>query len=125
MNKGFELIEACRLFNVTPKKVEVLVHRQSIIHSMVEYTDGAVIAEDSYPDMRDCVRYALTYPDRAPFGGEPLYFAKIGTLTFAHPDTEAFPLLTPRATRGMPAELPPQLLSQPTKKPLTRSSAAG
>ncbi len=93
MNKGFELIEACRLFNVTPEKVEVLVHRQSIIHSMVEYTDGAVIAEMSYPDMRDCVRYALTYPDRAPFGGEPLDFAKIGTLTFAHPDTEAFPLL--------------------------------
>ena len=60
---------------------------------MVEYTDGAVIAEMSYPDMRDCVRYALTYPDRAPFGGEPLDFAKIGTLTFAHPDTEAFPLL--------------------------------
>lgn len=93
MNKGFELIEACRLFNVTPEKVEVLVHRQSIIHSMVEYTDGAVIAEMSYPDMRDCVRYALTYPDRAPFGGEPLDFAKIGTLTFHRPDTEAFPLL--------------------------------
>ncbi len=99
MNKGFELIEACRLFNVTPKKVEVLVHRQSIIHSMVEYTDGAVIAEMSYPDMRDCVRYALTYPDRAPFGGEPLDFAKIGTLTFAHPDTEAFPPALRRARR--------------------------
>lgn len=93
MNKGFELIEACRLFNVDPKKIEVLVHRQSIIHSMVEYTDGAVIAEMSYPDMRDCVRYALTYPDRAPFGGEPLDFAKISTLTFHRPDTEAFPLL--------------------------------
>ncbi len=93
MNKGFELIEACRLFGVTPEKVEVLVHRQSIIHSMVEYTDGAVIAEMSYPDMRDCVRYALTYPDRAPFGGEPLDFAALGTLTFHRPDTEAFPLL--------------------------------
>ncbi len=93
MNKGFELIEACRLFNVTPDKIEVLIHRQSIIHSMVEYTDGAVIAEMSYPDMRDCVRYALTYPDRAPFGGEPLDFAKIGTLTFHRPDTDAFPLL--------------------------------
>lgn len=93
MNKGFELIEACRLFGVTPEKVEVLVHRQSIIHSMVEYTDGAVIAQMSYPDMRDCVRYALTYPDRAPFGGEPLDFPKIGTLTFHRPDREAFPLL--------------------------------
>ncbi len=93
MNKGFELIEACRLFNVEPDRVEVLVHRQSIIHSMVEYTDGAVIAELSYPDMRDCVRYALAYPDRAPFGGEPLDFVKVGSLTFHAPDTEAFPLL--------------------------------
>ncbi|MBE6587946.1 MAG: 1-deoxy-D-xylulose-5-phosphate reductoisomerase [Ruminococcaceae bacterium] len=94
MNKGFELIEACRLFNVEPDRVEVLVHRQSIIHSMVEYTDGAVIAELSYPDMRDCVRYALAYPDRAPFGGEPLDFVKVGSLTFHAPDTEAFPLLS-------------------------------
>lgn len=93
MNKGFELIEACRLFGVTPEKIEVLVHPQSIIHSMVEYTDGAVIAEMSYPDMRDCVRYALTYPDRAPFGGEPLDFTKLGALTFFAPDTKAFPLL--------------------------------
>ncbi|MBR6676259.1 MAG: 1-deoxy-D-xylulose-5-phosphate reductoisomerase [Clostridia bacterium] len=93
MNKGFELIEACRLFNVEPDRVEVLVHRQSIIHSMVEYTDGAVIAELSYPDMRDCVRYALAYPDRAPFGGDPLDFVKLGTLTFHAPDREAFPLL--------------------------------
>lgn len=94
MNKGFELIEACRLFGVTPEKVEVLVHRQSIIHSMVEYTDGAVIAEMSYPDMRDCVRYALTYPERAPFGGEPLDFTAVGELTFHKPDTKAFPLLS-------------------------------
>ena len=94
MNKGFELIEACRLFNVEPDRVEVLVHRQSIIHSMVEYTDGAVIAELSYPDMRDCVRYALAYPDRAPFGGEPLDFVKVGSLTFHKPDTDAFPLLS-------------------------------
>ena len=93
MNKGFELIEACRLFNVEPDRVEVLIHRQSIIHSMVEYTDGAVIAELSYPDMRDCVRYALSYPDRAPFGGEPLDFVKLGSLTFHEPDRKAFPLL--------------------------------
>lgn len=93
MNKGFELIEACRLFGVDPDKVEILVHRQSIIHSMVEYTDGAVIAEMSYPDMRDCVRYALTYPERAPFGGEALDLTKVGTLTFDKPDRKAFPLL--------------------------------
>ncbi len=94
MNKGFELIEACRLFNVEPDRVEVLIHRQSIIHSMVEYTDGAVIAELSYPDMRDCVRYAMAYPGRAPFGGEPLDFVKLGSLTFHAPDKEAFPLLS-------------------------------
>ncbi len=93
MNKGFELIEACRLFNVDSDKVEVLVHRQSIIHSMVEYIDTSVIAQLSYPDMRDCVRFALTYPDRAPAGSPPLDFAKIGTLTFHEPDNEAFPLL--------------------------------
>ena len=94
MNKGFELIEACRLFNVDSDKVEVLVHRQSIIHSMVEYIDTSVIAQLSYPDMRDCVRFALTYPDRAPAGSPPLDFAKVGTLTFHEPDNEAFPLLS-------------------------------
>lgn len=93
MNKGFELIEACRLFGVESDKVEVLVHRQSIIHSMVEYIDTSVIAQLSYPDMRDCVRFALTYPDRAPAGSPPLDFAKVGTLTFHEPDNEAFPLL--------------------------------
>ena len=94
MNKGFELIEACRLFGVDEDKVDVLIHRQSIIHSMVEYIDTSVIAQLSYPDMRDCVRYALTYPDRAPAGSPPLDFAKIGTLTFHEPDNEAFPLLS-------------------------------
>ena len=93
MNKGFELIEACRLFGVDSSKVEVLIHRQSIIHSMVEYIDTSVIAQLSYPDMRDCVRFALTYPDRAPAGSPPLDFAKVGTLTFHEPDNEAFPLL--------------------------------
>ena len=93
MNKGFELIEACRLFGVDEDKVEVVIHRQSIIHSMVEYIDTSVIAQLSYPDMRDCVRFALTYPDRAGAGSPPLDFAKIGQLTFHEPDTEVFPLL--------------------------------
>ena len=93
MNKGFELIEACRLFGVDEDRVEVVVHRQSIIHSMVEYIDTSVIAQLSYPDMRDCVRFALTYPDRAGAGSPPLDFAKIGQLTFHEPDNEVFPLL--------------------------------
>ncbi len=93
MNKGFEVMEAVRLFGVTPDKVEVLVHRQSIIHSMVEYIDNSVIAQIAAPDMRSCIRYAISYPERAvaPYG--KLDFPTIAKLTFDAPDTEAFPLL--------------------------------
>ena len=94
MNKGFEWIEACRLFGVDGDRVEIVIHRQSIIHSMVEFVDTSVLAQLSYPDMADCVRYALSYPDRAPFAGKSLDFAAIGTLTFAAPDEAAFPALT-------------------------------
>lgn len=93
MNKGFEWIEACRLFGVSGDQVEIVIHRQSIIHSMVEYIDTSVLAQLSYPDMADCVRYALHYPDRAPFDGPSLDFAAIGSLTFHSPDSEAFPAL--------------------------------
>ena len=93
MNKGFEIIEAVRLFGVTPDKVDVVVHRQSIIHSMVEYTDNTVIAQLGEPDMRGAIRYSFTYPDRAPSQSAPLNFAALGSLTFAAPDTDAFPLL--------------------------------
>lgn len=93
MNKGFEWIEACRLFGVQGDQVEVVVHPQSIIHSMVEYIDTSVLAQMSYPDMADCVRYALHYPDRAPFDGPSLNFAAVGMLTFYTPDETAFPCL--------------------------------
>lgn len=93
MNKGFEIIEAVRLFGVPEDRVEVVVHRQSIIHSMVEYTDHTVIAQLSYPDMRDCIRYAATAPYTAHVASPGLDFAKLATLTFAAPDTAAFPLL--------------------------------
>ncbi|MBR5312342.1 MAG: 1-deoxy-D-xylulose-5-phosphate reductoisomerase [Clostridia bacterium] len=93
MNKGFEIIEAVRLFGVPEDRVDVVIHRQSIIHSMVEYTDHTVLAELSYPDMRDCIRYAATAPGTAKVNASGLDFAKLGTLTFAAPDTEAFPLL--------------------------------
>ncbi|MBQ6789417.1 MAG: 1-deoxy-D-xylulose-5-phosphate reductoisomerase [Clostridia bacterium] len=94
MNKGFEVMEAVRLFGVTPDKVEVLIHRQSIIHSMVEYIDNSVIAQLAAPDMRSCIRYAISYPERAvaPYG--KLDFPAIAKLTFDAPDTEAFPLLS-------------------------------
>ena len=93
MNKGLEVIEAVRLFGVSPAQVTVVVHRESIIHSAVEYIDNAVIAELSHPDMRECVQYALTYPARLPAVIEPLDLFSVGTLTFKHPDTETFPLL--------------------------------
>lgn len=93
MNKGFEVIEAVMLFGVRPDQVEVLVHRESIIHSMVEYTDNAVIAQLGTPDMRLCVQYALTYPERYDSPIAELDFVKLSKLTFAKPDVEAFPLL--------------------------------
>ena len=93
MNKGFEIIEAVRLFGIDEKRVDVLIHRQSIIHSMVEYIDNSVIAQLGEPDMRSPIRFALTYPDRAPATGESLNFIKVGKLTFDKPDTSVFPLL--------------------------------
>lgn len=93
MNKGFEVIEAVHLFGVTPERVEVLVHRESIMHSAVEYTDNSVIAQMSVPDMRLCVQYALTHPRRASAVIPELDLFSAGHLTFARPDTETFPLL--------------------------------
>ncbi len=93
MNKGFEIIEAAHLFSLTADKIDVLVHRESIIHSMVEYIDNSVIAQLSVPDMRHCVQYALDKASRTKGVIEPIDLAKISTLTFAKPDREAFPLL--------------------------------
>ncbi|HIV02301.1 MAG TPA: 1-deoxy-D-xylulose-5-phosphate reductoisomerase [Candidatus Aphodoplasma excrementigallinarum] len=93
VNKGLEVIEARWLFDVAPDEIDVVVHPQSIIHSMVEYIDGSVIAQLGLPDMRLPIAYALTYPDRVPLRGEALDLAKIGTLTFAEPDTAVFPAL--------------------------------
>ncbi len=93
MNKGFEVIEAWRLFSVPYEKIEVLIHRQSIIHSMVEYIDNTVIAQLGLPDMRTCIRYAVSYPDRALVEEPGLDFTALRTLTFDQPDAQAFPLL--------------------------------
>ena len=94
VNKGLEVIEARWLFDTAPEKIDVLVHPQSIIHSMVEYIDGAVIAQLGVPDMHLPIAYALTYPDRMPIGGDALDLAEIGTLTFDKPDTQTFPALS-------------------------------
>ena len=93
MNKGFEVIEAVHLFGVPADRIEVVVHRESIIHSMVEYIDNSVIAQLSVPDMRLCAQYAVTYPDRTEAAIDELDLFKIGKLTFARPDTKTFPLL--------------------------------
>lgn len=89
MNKGLEVIEAVHLFDVTADKIEVLVHRQSIVHSAVELNDGAVIAQMGTPDMRLPIQYALTYPNRA-YAFDSLDLFGVGTLTFEKPDTDTF-----------------------------------
>ena len=90
MNKGLEVIEAVHLFGVKAKDIEVLVHRQSIVHSGVELSDGAVIAQLGTPDMRLPIQYALTYPERSNYAFEKLNLFDIGTLTFEKPDIKTF-----------------------------------
>ena len=93
MNKGLELLEAMSLFQVPPEKIQILVHRESILHSAVEYCDNSVIAQLGAPDMRLPIQYALSWPERTPGPAEPLDLLRIGTLTFYPPDLEAFPCL--------------------------------
>jgi len=93
MNKGFEVIEACWLFDLEPKKVEVVVHPQSKVHAMVEYADGSVIAQVSATDMRMPIQYALTYPDRAEAPVPRLDWSQSARWSFDPPDFKKFPLL--------------------------------
>lgn len=90
VNKGLEVIEAKWLFDVDVDRIQVVVHPQSIIHSMVEYVDGAVIAQLGTPDMKLPIQYALFYPDRKPMDGKKLSFYELGQLTFEKPDTDTF-----------------------------------
>ena len=94
MNKGFELIEASHLFGIDISKITAIVHRESIIHSMVEYIDNSVIAQMSVPDMRYCIQYGVFGGERIDAVISPLDLSKIGKLSFYEPDTEAFPLLS-------------------------------
>ncbi|MBI5329955.1 MAG: 1-deoxy-D-xylulose-5-phosphate reductoisomerase [Betaproteobacteria bacterium] len=93
MNKGLEVIEARWLFNARPEQIEVVIHPQSIVHSMVEYLDGSVLAQLSNPDMRTPIAHSLAYPDRIEAGVNWLDLAKIGGLTFEAPDFARFPCL--------------------------------
>ena len=93
MNKGLEFIEAMHLFGVTPDDIQVLIHPESVVHSMVELLDGTVIAQLGVPDMRVPIAYAMTYPRRIPTGSKPLDLFSIGTLTFEPGDPVRFPAL--------------------------------
>ena len=93
MNKGLEVIEAMRLYSLPLEQVDVVVHRQSIVHSMVEFVDGAVMAQMGSPDMRLPIQLALTYPERTVCPVEPLDLTACGPLSFCKPDTDAFPCL--------------------------------
>jgi 1-deoxy-D-xylulose-5-phosphate reductoisomerase len=93
MNKGLEVIEARWLFDVDPERIEVLIHPQSIVHSMVEYADGSVIAQMSNPDMRVPIAHALGYPERLESGAKSLDLGAIGQLSFERPDLQRFPCL--------------------------------
>lgn len=93
MNKGLELIEACHLFALGPERVSVIIHPQSIVHSLVEYEDGSVLAQMSHPDMRVPIAHALGWPDRIASGVASLDLARVGRLSFEPPDLERFPCL--------------------------------
>ncbi len=93
MNKGLELIEACWLFDATPEQVEIVIHPQSVIHSMVAYDDGSVLAQLGNPDMRTPIAHALAWPERIDAGVEALDLVRLGQLTFQKPDRRRFPCL--------------------------------
>ena len=93
MNKGLELIEAVWLFSMPPERVDIVVHRESVVHSLIEFADHSVIAQMGVPDMRIPIQYALTYPERHVSPVEQLSLAAFGALHFAEPDYEAFPLI--------------------------------
>lgn len=93
MNKGLELIEAVWLFDMKPQNIDIVVHRQSVVHSLVEFCDNSVIAQLGVPDMRIPIQYALTYPNRIPSPVKELSLTDYGTLTFDKPDYETFGLI--------------------------------
>ena len=110
MNKGLEVIEACCLFDTTVDRIEVLIHPQSIVHSLVQYTDGSTLAQLGNPDMRTPIAHALGWPERIPSGVDRLDLAALGKLEFRTPDMERFPCLglameASRQGRGAPIVL--------------------
>ena len=94
MNKGLEIIEAKWLFGTPGERINVIIHPESIIHSMVEYADGSVIAQMGHPDMREAIQFAFSFPHRLPLDNRKLNFAELGSMTFEAPDQHRFPALT-------------------------------
>ena len=115
MNKGFEMIEARWLFNIAPERIDVVVHPESVVHSMVEFIDGSVKAQMGIPDMRLPIEAALAYPGRIDLlrttGSKPLDLTEIGSLTFEKPDTERFPLLKTAYQAAAEGGLVPALMN--------------
>jgi len=110
MNKGFEIIEAKHLFNLSCNQIKVLIHPEAIIHSMVEFADGSLLAQLGVTDMRLPIQYALTYPEHLPTGLKNLNLAELGSLSFQKPDLKKFPSLglgleAARVSGSMPAVL--------------------
>jgi 1-deoxy-D-xylulose-5-phosphate reductoisomerase len=111
MNKGLELIEACLLFGLAPNQVEVVVHRQSIVHSLVEYVDGSVLAQLGSPDMRTPIAHALAWPNRLPCGVEFLDLIRTARLDFCAPDLNRFPCLALAQAAAQAAGLMPAIIN--------------
>jgi 1-deoxy-D-xylulose-5-phosphate reductoisomerase len=111
MNKGLEFIEACLLFNVRPDQVEVVIHRESIVHSLVEYVDGSLLAQLGAPDMRTPIAHALAWPDRVTSGVQSLDLVKVGHLRFEAPDLRRFPALALAQDAAMAGGLRPASLN--------------
>jgi len=111
MNKGLEVIEARRLFGLAPEQVEVVVHRQSLVHSLVEYVDGSLLAQLGSPDMRTPIAHALGWPERLDSGVQSLDLAAAGMLQFEPPDMDRFPCLALAQQAGRAGGLAPTVLN--------------
>ena len=120
MNKGLELLEAMALFGLPPEKIEILIHRESILHSAVEYCDNSVIGQMGAPDMRLPIQYALTWPARAPGPAKSLDLFSVGKLTFARPDLEAFPCLALAIRAAKEGDVAPTILNAANEVAVSR-----